>query len=868
MSVESLDGEVGNWVGGNLGTAVIRCYYNSGVVFWPVWLPYTSVLFDFLCCDVWCGCVLLILWLFCKPRIESASFVRRLGCMRLGTSHNKGAIRQDQVFVYRYSSLHLSWFILSSLQRLEIMCIGQKPVCVGYLRSIWIRGEGFFWVSGGIRALKARRVVILLNSVHFRPVGIFHSCLIFLFLGHLNLFSFFVASLSGASTILAASACLFMGVGLYVQRSCTSQGDIRMELVTMFRTSISSPNFVSILLVPCSDKQSLICWCSFMTVSRVYTESFESDPLGSEGILGIWGWVVMIRRRYVETMLVCLDDWGCLKWYGKNTYNSSVGQNKIKMSKYVCRRFQWMNVKMLIVGWDVIGHILVGRNLIEWSWLVRGNGCSRQKFRCYEETVIKWQGYNGNNVNLLIWKGWGLHSYCFTIVRQIGRIWKSYSRCQYPSLLLWGPGAIWVYRNYNIKRRVQIFQKAGCSSIVTLEVEGIELVLGDRSINLLKFLFLIKQWSICRKNGQWTSIKDGVVCRKSQLWKKGQGSPTANFYAVFCLKSLRLEKNHGSCLIFVWWKNWLVRHIIEVCLKFDWGIKWLVKRVIICQMESPAKAIKKSYAVNWSYKLRDGMKRLLKLILDKVEKYRQIFGLNAVIIMVSRYKFVWIRCFNPGGVVGLACGKRWILVRIIERVACMVFLRVDWTINACINKPIIMRAGAGESFWADKTGYIWLGFFIISGTYELRGTVYWALGKKWKPKGRPGIINWSGKLDWVFVQWAQWALVIFVWTWANIWVMETWADKRGNVVVTKGWAKRKWFNCIMGRKCCVSRIINDQVVWPKLFCSVSLSGLMKIICDEGRFSLSFRLFLVRIWVYVMGLCWPVGFRFGLVICIG
>ncbi|MFS7966517.1 hypothetical protein Hanom_Chr09g00774651 [Helianthus anomalus] len=146
-SVEFLVRKVGKWVGGILGIAKIRCYYNSGVVIWHVWLPYTSVSFDFLFCDVWCGCVLLILWLFCKPRIELAIFVQRLGCMRLGISHNKGDIRQDQVFVY---------------------------------------------------------------------------------------------SLSGASTILAASAFLIKGLGCYVQGSCTSQGDIRLELVTMFRTFISS----------------------------------------------------------------------------------------------------------------------------------------------------------------------------------------------------------------------------------------------------------------------------------------------------------------------------------------------------------------------------------------------------------------------------------------------------------------------------------------------------------------------------------------------------------------------------------------------------------------------------------------------------
>ncbi|MFS7927018.1 hypothetical protein Hanom_Chr04g00303981 [Helianthus anomalus] len=314
-SVESLVGEVGLWVGGTLGIAVIRSTHNTGVVIWPFWLPFIPVMFVLLLCGSWSGYVPLILWCVIILRIESAFFDWRIGWLRLGISLNKGDIRKDQVLVNRYNFLSLSlFFLFSSIQGLENIWLGQIPVCVVYFRSVWIRGVGYNWESGGIRALKARRVVIFLYTLYHRSASFFHSVLIFLFLGNLSLVFCFVASLSGLSTILATFACLIKGLGCYVQGRCTNHGEIRLELVTMSRTLFSTLNFVSIFLVPISDKQSLTYWFSFKPVSWFCIESFESDLLGSKGILGIWDWVAMIRRRYEKIMQMWLEGGKLLRW--------------------------------------------------------------------------------------------------------------------------------------------------------------------------------------------------------------------------------------------------------------------------------------------------------------------------------------------------------------------------------------------------------------------------------------------------------------------------------------------------------------------------------------------------------------------------
>ncbi|MFS8019354.1 hypothetical protein Hanom_Chr15g01402811 [Helianthus anomalus] len=61
--------------------------------------------------------------------------------MRLEVSLCLGDIRKVQVFVVRYIFFSLC-FGFSSLQRLEIPFLGQKPVCVVFSGSIWIRGGG------------------------------------------------------------------------------------------------------------------------------------------------------------------------------------------------------------------------------------------------------------------------------------------------------------------------------------------------------------------------------------------------------------------------------------------------------------------------------------------------------------------------------------------------------------------------------------------------------------------------------------------------------------------------------------------------------------------------------------------------------
>ncbi|KAJ0535785.1 hypothetical protein HanOQP8_Chr09g0335741 [Helianthus annuus] len=83
-----------------------------------------------------------------------------------------GDIREHQVFVIRHLFPH-SLFVFRTLQRLDNHCVGLKPVCVVYIGSTWTRsvgflGMGFVWVTGGIRVLKALRVVILRKSW---PIG-------------------------------------------------------------------------------------------------------------------------------------------------------------------------------------------------------------------------------------------------------------------------------------------------------------------------------------------------------------------------------------------------------------------------------------------------------------------------------------------------------------------------------------------------------------------------------------------------------------------------------------------------------------------------------------------------------------------------
>ncbi|KAM0055594.1 hypothetical protein Hdeb2414_s0006g00208011 [Helianthus debilis subsp. tardiflorus] len=214
--------------------------------------------------------------------------------MRLEFSLYMGAIRLVQVFANRYFFSVLC-FIFRSIQRLENLDIFQKPVCVvccifswiGFLR-IW--GVGYVWGTEGIRVLKALRVVILLNPWLISSGYLFLSGLCCSLLGNLNPFFCFVASLFGASTILAASV-VFEGVlGFFVLKGCTQLGDIRLEISLAGRTLTSFISVFCQFVVLSKGNQTWSLWksCFFEGPFIVFNLSQSSCDWGLRGKYYVW----------------------------------------------------------------------------------------------------------------------------------------------------------------------------------------------------------------------------------------------------------------------------------------------------------------------------------------------------------------------------------------------------------------------------------------------------------------------------------------------------------------------------------------------------------------------------------------------------
>ncbi|MFS7946607.1 hypothetical protein Hanom_Chr06g00538381 [Helianthus anomalus] len=180
-----------------------------------------------------------------------------LGFFVLREGTNKGGIRMGTATVCR-SLFSVVFIFLSFL----VLGSSSKP-CLS--RSCWflvslfllyslshvclyiMMGGGVCWgLLGGIRCSFAAGVVISLNTLPFRSASWFHSFLSCYFLGDLNLVFVLVASLEGASTILATSAVIDGNLGVLVLWGCTCPGDIRKEIITVCRALISTYIFFGI----------------------------------------------------------------------------------------------------------------------------------------------------------------------------------------------------------------------------------------------------------------------------------------------------------------------------------------------------------------------------------------------------------------------------------------------------------------------------------------------------------------------------------------------------------------------------------------------------------------------------------------------
>ncbi|MFS8002534.1 hypothetical protein Hanom_Chr13g01203191 [Helianthus anomalus] len=227
-----------------------------------------------------------------------------------------GVIRVDQAFVNRHL-IPLFCFVFRSVQRLENLFLGQIPVCVGLIRSSWIsscgNGEGScFRVNGVIRVLKAFWVVILLNSWPIRTDFIFHSTLCCYFLGNLSLFYFFVASLFGTSTILAASALLCGNLGFFMLWGCMCLGVIRKGIVIVIRTFCSSPKFFCCFVEHGNGNQSWLYW-----IFGFFSEPFFGLLLSQLSRVYCWeGWGGKYYKGRENGMERCRVGADMVKWDG------------------------------------------------------------------------------------------------------------------------------------------------------------------------------------------------------------------------------------------------------------------------------------------------------------------------------------------------------------------------------------------------------------------------------------------------------------------------------------------------------------------------------------------------------------------------
>ncbi|MFS8013799.1 hypothetical protein Hanom_Chr15g01337331 [Helianthus anomalus] len=857
LSVESIAGEVGIWVGGILGNAGIRCTSHAWVVVWLL-QPFLRILCGVLVFVIiisWCVrmCITLLRSLFlCECSLNSAFRCCALGFSRLGISLYPGVIRQDQIFVVLFYWFSLVVYFSRTKQRSENLWLGQKLVCVVYFGSSWIStfvhmgGGILFWVLGGIRDSKAIRVVILHKFPCHSSDVIFHSVLILYLLGNLSLFSCFVVSLKGSVTILTTSAVDYGRLGFDVPWGGTYLGGIRLEIATMVRTLFSTPKCFCIFLDIISGNQSFHLWFLFRPVSCFKIESFGFvNPFGFVGDRGTLGWNGEIRwqRYYGFTMCKKLP---C-----------------VLSGRYILMCCSQRKVLLVMHRW-LQGYF--------WNYL---SGCiilqSYDRIAKIADEIISWKGYIGDSIKTwsitdshysddynwlykaryighiakqLRWKDWGLNDYIVDGMRHFERIWRSNSSCQYCYLLIWMLGAMWVYWKYDNKRQAQIFHLVFCSNNTTLKVGGIELVMIERIIKLLKSSRLLKQWIVCR-NGWY---------KGSNIGNKKCDADGSNLFVRILIKWCWLIKN-------VWCNRQRCRGY--VISELEWqghngNIVKMLKRECWGQIKISTKENRRCYAGHWSCKWWDIMWGLWKVEFIKLENARQHVGLNTHPEMGIWFELAWIRCFNSDwafGSIFIWFWKRaWNSAKLVLKV---LFSRVDWTPSMFFNDLVIMYANWDVNKWARWSGYIGRKRMEINKTHVEGGSVFWALWLKWRSKRSMGILEWRGRMVWVVAGWAQWGLWKFSRSWANIWNLIIWGDGFNNVDLEPGYINRKWMVYFLGRR------FYDHGKWPDIYCLFRSCGLMKFCCVDGSFSL-----ILRIWVYVMGLCWPEGFRFGHYFCIG
>ncbi|KAM0009808.1 hypothetical protein Hdeb2414_s0086g00785461 [Helianthus debilis subsp. tardiflorus] len=791
LSVESIDGEVGLWVGGIMGNAVIRSSHKAGVVIWPFWLPFIPFLFVLLLCSFWNGCVLLIPWCIIILGIKSAFFAGRLGWLRLGVSLNKGDIRKDQVLVYRYNFLSLSlFFLLSSLQGLENIRLGQKPLCVVYFRSSWIRGVGYNWESGGIRALKTKRVVISLYALYHRSACIFHSGLFFLFLGNLSLILWFVASLSGISTIRATSAFLILGIGCCVQGSCISQGVIRLELVTM-----------------------------------------------SMGMLGFWGWVPMIGKWYQESLLVWIGERKLVRrklWSKSRIFEDQENTKEFKIAQ---KRGCNMNFRVLVFGCDAIRCSLYDQNL--------GIDCV--------DSIIEWQGYYGNIKKLLNWGVWDLHSYNNKAVMQSMKRSKGNSNCYFWPMMFLFKGVFWEYWTCENMRDIRRRRWARMMCIIK-RLQGsctlIKQYYGKKRDQQNMTVCCVKGWTKIL----WYKINIGAY-PKSGCWiDKPVGS-----------KYIQVDK---GCMFREWYKivveeMWIVFEFIVMTLYISY-MKWLLKSTDWEPSVKDWTTETDGYVVQFYEEKRlriDGqlnmgidvlIKVFLKLIVSLDADLK--WFLNGFIIVWLELKWWWAVC--DYGIDRVATMNIWALrlygwsnsVRWREYLGVMGnWAESKWT-NYKYAKIAEMgiwawwfcgrssrlrwRQSLGATIWGAEGNWA-ISNLEIDGTNKLGDVSYWIVWAIWRPNCEQGITVWGGDLEGVYVKWTQGVKVNCGRIWVQIWA-KTWALLKWN---------EGWYNENMGNRCTkrkrivqsLDRILCGPMLWSKFDCVV----------------------------YVMGLSWPLGFRYGI-----
>ncbi|MFS8013829.1 hypothetical protein Hanom_Chr15g01337641 [Helianthus anomalus] len=795
LSVESIDGKVGKWVGGYLGIAEIRSTSCAWVVFWLL-----QLFFRTLCCVL--EYVLFISWwyrlcltllislFFLEYSINSADGFWALGCLRLGISLHMGDIRLEQIFVCRSVILRL----------------GKRPVCVVFFRSLWInlhefRGGGIFYgVSGEIRALKAEWVVISLNTLHPRTAFIFHSALSF-FLGNLILFSWFVVSLKGSLTILTTSAFVLGSLGFMVPWGGTCQGDIRMEIAIEIRTLISTPNFFCTFIELIGGNQSLHLW--FLSKLFSWFEAllfFFLNPFGFFGFWGNMGWNGGIRG------------WG---YYG-NKINMEllfiVGRRSSSRGMNTCK------YKVCISDDMDDG---VKQTIKVWRFM-------RSSLECIEINV--WEGYFGNigkfddvgQVQIVGCKRWNQCKYKGTdrFLQWIRQCLDGLNEWTEKVLCLCGVWVRPILKLLNAARpnentkvvKDQYWLGAKYKLVVT------DLAVGgyiDKGINWLFFnmnriimLGRVIGWRFCRRKVQRNCQN---FRNKNHVKLTYLSSDKAGLWIESWTKMMRYRRKYGLCIkvvcwIFVWegycryFGNSEVARQLEMfsCRKW-WRWKHKNTALFIC----------------WTRWCLNGLYG--KLEMNKTQS-----------IHINPWKWSWA-----------------FLVRLILLANSRCLAAENGRIEEAVNTIACYLGDRGilGILEIKMLGFKWNHDDFLKSVWWLNCLVRW-------------ILNWSGQMNWVSAKWAHLGIQKFNWSWANLWLLVIWATGMGNEDMGIGYTKRKWMVYYLGRNFC------DREVWPKSHCLLRICGLSKKSSDGRRVSMSFRNFLVKFWVYVMGLCWPVGFRFG------